>query len=107
MPGGQKLLVPFTSRFDSAPVDCSTSEDLELEFTAATTRMSMLFERSASVQALARPRLMSSRVPNSCTRSAQPSPSRVSTTSGIGRSTLDWKSASSELLASTQAANSS
>lgn len=103
LPGGARLTVPFTSRFESEPVDCSASDtlgldtslmfgvddavyeffedrDLELdelgrvaigyiyltvrfapkshpghaslEFTAATTGMSRMFERSAAVEAV-------------------------------------------------------
>jgi hypothetical protein len=103
MPGGNQLVVPFTSRFKSEPVDCSTSGVFELdtsimfgvddvvreffeghdseidelgrvavgyiyltvrfapalhphyaslEFTAATSSMSRMFERSASVRAV-------------------------------------------------------
>ncbi|WP_066952903.1 hypothetical protein [Streptomyces lushanensis] len=103
MPGGDRVVVPFTSNFKSDPVDCSTSDRLELdtsvmsgvddavrefcgehdfepdefgrvgigyiyltvrfaperhprfaslEFTAATSGMSRLFERSASVRAV-------------------------------------------------------
>lgn len=100
MPGGDRVVVPFTSHFKSEPVDCSTSGSLELDtsimfgvdeavrefhgsdaepdelgrvqigyiyltvrfaperhprfasldFTAATSGMSRLFERSASVR---------------------------------------------------------
>ncbi|MEE1805363.1 hypothetical protein [Streptomyces sp. BE133] len=103
MPGGDRVVVPFTSNFKSEPVDCSTSGRLELdtsimfgvdeavrefcgdrdsepdefgrvqigyvyltvrfapaphprfaslEFTAATSGMSRLFERSASIRAV-------------------------------------------------------
>ncbi|WP_432753992.1 hypothetical protein ACE1OA_34645 [Streptomyces sp. JL2001] len=102
LPGGEQVVVPFTSHFDSEPVDCSSGNRLELDtsitfgvddavraycedsrtecdefgrvalgyiyltvtfaperhpdfaslvFTAATSRMSRLFERSASVRA--------------------------------------------------------
>ncbi|MFF5704128.1 hypothetical protein ACFY7H_16720 [Streptomyces sp. NPDC012794] len=103
LPGGERVVVPFTSGFKSEPVDCSTGGTLELdtsllcgadeavsayarghgtgpdalgrvgigyvyltvrftpalhpryasmEFTAATSEMSRLFERSASVRAV-------------------------------------------------------
>ncbi|MFE0420962.1 hypothetical protein [Streptomyces sp. NPDC058953] len=103
MPGGDQLVVPFTSHFKSDPVDCSTGSTLELDtsimvgvddevrefvegrgleldelgrveigyiyltirfapalhpryaslqFTAATSGMSRLFERSASIRAV-------------------------------------------------------
>ncbi|MFF2431971.1 hypothetical protein [Streptomyces mirabilis] len=103
MPGGDQVVVPFTSNFKSEPVDCSTSGRLELDtsimfgvddavrefcgdrdsepdefgriaigyvyltvqfapaphprfaslaFTAATSGMSRLFERSASIRAV-------------------------------------------------------
>jgi hypothetical protein len=104
LPGGDQVVVPFTSNFKSEPVDCSTGSTLELdtsimfgvddavreyvdtvhdpepdelgrvaigyvyltvrfeswlhpnyaslEFTAATTGMSRMFERSASVRAV-------------------------------------------------------
>jgi hypothetical protein len=103
MPGGDQVIVPFTSNFKSEPVDCSTSGMLELDtsimfgvddavreffevrdseldelgriaigyvyltvrfapalhphyaslqFTAATSRMSRMFERSASIRAV-------------------------------------------------------
>ncbi|MFG2869595.1 hypothetical protein [Streptomyces sp. NPDC048338] len=102
LPGGDKVVLPFTSHFESDPVDCSSGSTLHLdtsmtfsgddavraycedshtecdelgrvaigyiyltvtfaleqhpdfaslEFTAATSRMSRLFERSASVRA--------------------------------------------------------
>lgn len=31
LPGGDRLVLPFTSRFESEPVDCSTSGTLELD----------------------------------------------------------------------------
>lgn len=31
LPGGEQLLIPFTSRFKRDPVDCSTGRDLELD----------------------------------------------------------------------------
>ncbi|WP_328668829.1 hypothetical protein [Streptomyces sp. NBC_00328] len=31
MPGGDQVVVPFTSNFKSEPVDCSTSSTLELD----------------------------------------------------------------------------
>lgn len=31
LPGGERLVLPFTSRFESEPVDCSTSSTLELD----------------------------------------------------------------------------
>ncbi|MFI1510346.1 hypothetical protein [Streptomyces sp. NPDC020597] len=37
LPGGDRLVLPFTSRFQSEPVDCSTSSTLELD-------MSLMFE---------------------------------------------------------------
>ncbi|MGW1268732.1 hypothetical protein [Streptomyces sp. NPDC002491] len=37
LPGGDRLVLPFTSRFESEPVDCSTSSTLELD-------MSLMFE---------------------------------------------------------------
>jgi hypothetical protein len=103
MPGGDQVIVPFTSNFKSEPVDCSTSSMLELDtsimfgvddvvrefwdvrdsefdelgriaigyvyltvrfapalhpryaslqFTAATSGMSRMFERSASIRAV-------------------------------------------------------
>ena len=33
LPGGEKLLLPFTSKFKSEPVDCSAGEDLWLDTT--------------------------------------------------------------------------
>jgi hypothetical protein len=37
LPGGDRLVLPFTSRFTSEPVDCSTSSTLELD-------MSLMFD---------------------------------------------------------------
>ncbi|MEV4924327.1 hypothetical protein [Streptomyces roseoverticillatus] len=37
LPGGGQLVLPFTSRFESEPVDCSTSSTLELD-------MSLMFD---------------------------------------------------------------
>ncbi|MEU3985675.1 hypothetical protein AB0F77_37375 [Streptomyces sp. NPDC026672] len=37
LPGGDRLVLPFTSRFKSEPVDCSTSSRLELD-------MSLMFD---------------------------------------------------------------
>lgn len=31
LPGGDRLVLPFTSHFKSDPVDCSTSDTLELD----------------------------------------------------------------------------
>ncbi|MFE3830120.1 hypothetical protein [Streptomyces sp. NPDC059092] len=31
LPGGDRLVLPFTSRFESEPVDCSMSSTLELD----------------------------------------------------------------------------
>ncbi|MEV6175601.1 hypothetical protein [Streptomyces sp. NPDC052015] len=31
LPGGERLVLPFTSHFKSEPVDCSTSSTLELD----------------------------------------------------------------------------
>jgi hypothetical protein len=35
LPGGERLVLPFTSRFESAPVDCSTSGTLDLDTSLA------------------------------------------------------------------------
>ncbi|SPE99671.1 hypothetical protein [Streptomyces sp. MA5143a] len=47
LPGGDRLVLPFTSRFESDPVDCSTSGTLELD-------MSLLFDVDDALREYAR-----------------------------------------------------
>lgn len=47
LPGGERLLLPFTSNFKSEPVDCSTSSGLELD-------MSLMFDLDEPLRAYAR-----------------------------------------------------
>lgn len=47
LPGGDRLVLPFTSRFESEPVDCSTSGTLELD-------LSLMFDVDDALREYAR-----------------------------------------------------